>query len=106
VLAGHMSLVGPRPEVPRYVAMYPADLRAKVLAVRPGITDPVSLDYADEGDLLAQAADAELEYVQAVMPAKLRASAAYAEGATLWSDLVVIARTLRMLVAGPLNRKR
>jgi lipopolysaccharide/colanic/teichoic acid biosynthesis glycosyltransferase len=106
VLAGHMSLVGPRPEVPRYVAMYPADLRAKVLAVRPGITDPVSLDYADEGDLLANVADAELEYVQVVMPAKLRASAAYAEGATLWSDLRVIARTLRMLVAGPLNRKR
>jgi lipopolysaccharide/colanic/teichoic acid biosynthesis glycosyltransferase len=106
VLAGHMSLVGPRPEVPRYVAMYPADLRAKVLAVRPGITDPVSLDYADEGDLLANLADAELEYVQVVMPAKLRASVAYAEGATLWSDLRVIARTLRMLLAGPLNRKR
>ncbi len=99
VLAGHMSLVGPRPEVPRYVAMYPADLRVKVLSVRPGITDPVSLDYADEGDLLANAADAELEYVQVVMPAKLRASAAYAESATLWSDLRVIARTLCTLVA-------
>jgi len=53
VLAGHMSLVGPRPEVPSYVAQYPAELRDKVLAWRPGITDPVSLEFADESELLA-----------------------------------------------------
>ena len=97
VLAGDMSLVGPRPEVPRYVALYPAALRDKVLSVRPGITDPVSLQMADESARLARAADPEREYVEVLMPAKLRAAAAYAERATLWSDLQVLARTLRLL---------
>ena len=97
VLAGSMSLVGPRPEVPRYVALYPAALRDKVLSVRPGITDPVSLQLADESARLARAADPEREYVEVLMPAKLRAAAAYAERATLWSDLQVLARTLRLL---------
>lgn len=97
VLAGHMSLVGPRPEVPAYVARYPRDLRDKVLAVRPGITDPVSLAMADEGALLAAATDPEREYIEVLLPRKLRAAAAYAERATLWTDLGVIARTLRLL---------
>lgn len=98
VLAGDMSLVGPRPEVPQYVARYPAALRDRVLALRPGITDPVSLAFADEGALLARAADPEREYVEVILPRKLDAAAAYAERATLASDLCVIARTLRLLV--------
>ena len=97
VLQGTMSLVGPRPEVPRYVALYPEALRAKVLAVRPGITDPVSLTLADESAQLACAADPEREYVEVLLPAKLRAAAAYAERATLWTDVQVLARTLRVL---------
>ncbi|HMN77397.1 MAG TPA: sugar transferase [Burkholderiaceae bacterium] len=97
VLAGDMSLVGPRPELPRYVALYPDALREKVLSVRPGITDPVSLGMADESARLARAADPEREYVEVLMPAKLREAAAYAERATLWSDLQVLARTLRLL---------
>jgi lipopolysaccharide/colanic/teichoic acid biosynthesis glycosyltransferase len=98
VLAGDMSIVGPRPEVPQYVALYPADLRERVLAVRPGITDPVSLRFADEGALLARAPDPEREYREVIMPAKLREAAAYAARATLWSDLGVIGRTLALLV--------
>jgi lipopolysaccharide/colanic/teichoic acid biosynthesis glycosyltransferase len=97
VLAGHMSLVGPRPELPAYVAQYPAQLRDKVLAVRPGITDPASLEFADESALLARAADPEREYVEVLLPRKLHAAAAYAEQATLWTDLQVIARTLQLL---------
>jgi lipopolysaccharide/colanic/teichoic acid biosynthesis glycosyltransferase len=97
VLAGHMSLVGPRPELPAYVAHYPTDLRERVLAVRPGITDPVSLALADEGALLARAADPEREYVEVLLPQKLRAAAAYAERANLWTDLQVIGRTLHLL---------
>jgi len=97
VLAGHMSLVGPRPELPAYVAHYPAALREQVLAVRPGITDPVSLALADEGTLLARAADPEREYVEVLLPQKLRAAAAYAERANLWTDLQVIGRTLHLL---------
>lgn len=97
VLAGHMSLVGPRPEVARYVALYPAALRDKVLSVRPGITDPVSLKHADEHRLLAKAADPEREYIDVLLPAKLREAAEYAERATLWTDLRLLAQTLRLL---------
>ena len=79
------------------MAHYPAELRDRVLAVRPGITDPVSLDFADESVLLARAADPEREYIEVLLPQKLRAAAAYAERATLWTDLRVIARTLRLL---------
>ena len=97
VLAGHMSLVGPRPEVARYVALYPAALRDKVLSVRPGITDPVSLKHADEHRLLAKATDPEREYIDVLLPAKLREAAEYAERATLWTDLRLLAQTLRLL---------
>jgi len=97
VLAGDMSLVGPRPEVPRYVALYPADLRDKMLSLKPGITDPVSLEFADESALLARAADPEREYVEVILPRKLRLSADYAERATLASDLNVLLRSLGLL---------
>jgi len=99
VLAGNMSLVGPRPEVPVYVAHYPAGLRDKVLAVRPGITDPVSLELANESDILARAADPEHEYIHVLLPMKLRIAAAYAQDATLATDLRIIGRTLYLLLA-------
>ena len=99
VLLGRMSLVGPRPEVPCYVAHYPAALRIRVLAVRPGITDPASLAHIDEAALLAAAADPEREYIERILPPKLALQAAYAEQATLWSDLAVLARTLRVLLS-------
>jgi lipopolysaccharide/colanic/teichoic acid biosynthesis glycosyltransferase len=98
VLKGDMSLVGPRPEVPRYVALYPPALRERVLAVRPGITDPSSLEFVDEGERLARAADPEREYIDAILPRKLECAAAYASRATLWTDLAVIGRTLRLLL--------
>ena len=97
VLAGSMSLVGPRPEVPRYVALYPAALRDKVLSVRPGITDPASIAYRDESTLLAQAADPERVYIEQVMPAKLRCAAEYVERMSLANDLRLIGATLRSL---------
>jgi lipopolysaccharide/colanic/teichoic acid biosynthesis glycosyltransferase len=99
VLRGDMSLVGPRPEVPRYVALYPQEMKAKVLSVRPGITDPASLEFVDEGELLARAADPEREYVEVILPRKLQCAADYAARATLWSDLGVLGRTLRALVS-------
>lgn len=103
VWVGDMSLVGPRPEVPRYVAFYPADLRDVVLSVRPGITDPASLRLADESALLAAAVDPEREYVDVILPAKLREAAAYAQQATLLSDLRTLWRTALLLV-GRLGR--
>ena len=100
VLQGTMSLVGPRPEVPRYVALYPAALREQVLSVKPGITDLASLAYHDESTLLARAADPEREYVEVVMPAKLALAARYAAHPTLRGDLVILWRTLQVLLAG------
>ena len=97
VLQGTMSLVGPRPEVPRYVALYPAALRERALAVRPGITDPASLHFIDEAALLAAAADPEREYVERILPAKLQRAADYADQASLGSDLRVLWQTLRVL---------
>ena len=97
VLAGTMSLVGPRPEVPRYVALYPPALRDKLLSVRPGITDPVSLEYRDEAALLAQAADPERVYIEQIMPAKLRLSAQHIDRMSLLNDVRVIGATVRTL---------
>ncbi len=100
VLAGDMSLVGPRPEVPKYVALYPPALRERLLAVRPGLTDPSSLDFIDEAARLAAAADPEREYVERILPAKLQRAAAYAQRATLWTDIGVLWRTLAVLWGG------
>ncbi|HEY9025807.1 MAG TPA: sugar transferase [Burkholderiaceae bacterium] len=98
VLAGDMSLVGPRPDVPRYVERWPADLRERVLAVRPGITDPASLTFRDEATLLAQAADPEREYMDVILPRKLALAADYADRASLWTDLAVIGRSVGVLL--------
>ncbi|MBO9688683.1 MAG: sugar transferase [Mitsuaria chitosanitabida] len=94
VLRGAMSLVGPRPEVPRYVALYPAALREVVLSVRPGITDPASLSFRNESELLAKAADPEREYVEVVMPMKLGLAADYVRNASLMGDIRLILATL------------
>jgi lipopolysaccharide/colanic/teichoic acid biosynthesis glycosyltransferase len=97
VLLGDMSLVGPRPEVLRYVALYPEGLRAQLLSVRPGITDPASLAFRDEAERLAAADDPEREYREVILPQKLAASAAYAGRASFSADLGVIARSVRIL---------
>ena len=98
VLRGDMSLVGPRPEVPRYVAEYPAEARVKILSVRPGITDLASLQFRNESELLARAADPEREYRDVVMPAKLRLAVEYVDQASLAGDLRLIGLTLRALL--------
>jgi lipopolysaccharide/colanic/teichoic acid biosynthesis glycosyltransferase len=94
VWLGRMSLVGPRPEVPRYVALYPDELRRKILSVRPGITDVASIEYRDESAVLARAADPEHAYVHEVLPHKLALSARYVDSASLLGDVVLIGRTL------------
>jgi lipopolysaccharide/colanic/teichoic acid biosynthesis glycosyltransferase len=96
VLRGDMSLVGPRPEVPRYVARYDERQRA-VLRVRPGITDPASIAFRDENALLARSADPEATYLEVVMPKKLEMNLAYLERRTVLSDVGVIMRTLTRL---------
>jgi lipopolysaccharide/colanic/teichoic acid biosynthesis glycosyltransferase len=97
VLVGDMTLVGPRPEVPRYVACYSAAQR-RVLELVPGVTDEASIRYVDEGRLLAGATHPERFYVDEIMPEKIRLNLAYAARATRWTDLGVIFATLRRLV--------
>ena len=94
VLRGDMSVVGPRPEVPRYVAQYPADVRETVLSVRPGITDLASIEFRDESALLARSSDPERTYVEQILPAKLRHAQEYVRTRSLWLDLRIIARTV------------
>jgi len=97
VVLGDMSLVGPRPEVPRYVALYDERQR-RVLDVRPGITDPASIAYRDENALLAAADDPEATYLGEVMPAKLEINLAYLERRSLLRDVGVILQTLLAVV--------
>jgi lipopolysaccharide/colanic/teichoic acid biosynthesis glycosyltransferase len=96
VLTGEMSLVGPRPEVPRYVELY-TEAQRRVLDLVPGITDPASIAYRDEATLLAQRPDPEAAYVQEIMPDKIRLNLEYAGRASVRSDLGLIWRTIRHL---------
>jgi lipopolysaccharide/colanic/teichoic acid biosynthesis glycosyltransferase len=83
--------------------LYPPQLREQVLSVRPGLTDPVSLAYADEAQRLAAAADPEREYREVILPAKLQAAAAYVAHASLWTDLGVLVRTAARALTGRLH---
>jgi lipopolysaccharide/colanic/teichoic acid biosynthesis glycosyltransferase len=98
VWLGHMSLVGPRPEVPRYVACYPADVRDVVLSVRPGITDRASIEYKDENEVLGRAADPNHAYVNEVLPIKLGYYQDYVKNRSFVGDLFIIFSTLRAIV--------
>jgi lipopolysaccharide/colanic/teichoic acid biosynthesis glycosyltransferase len=105
VLRGTMSLVGPRPEVPRYVAHYPPEWRDRLLSVRPGITDFASVRYHDENERLAGAEDPEREYVHHILPTKLRYALHYVDEPTLANDLRVLGLTLRTVAPSlPLER--
>ena len=94
VLHGTMSLVGPRPEVPRYVACYPPDVRAIVLSVAPGITDWASILYREESTLLGRAIDPENTYVNTILPIKLNYYVRYVRERSFWTDLQIICKTL------------
>lgn len=101
VLKGEMSLVGPRPNVSREVALY-TDLERQLLDVRPGITDYASLVFADEGDILADKADPDIAYNQLIRPGKSRLGIFYVSNHTIWADL----RLLWLTVVNALNRQK
>lgn len=97
ILKNEMSVVGPRPEVEKYVRLYTAEQR-KVLSVKPGLTDLASLAYINENEILGKAAHPEKTYVEQIMPAKLRLNLEYIEKQSFWFDLKIIAKTvLRIL---------
>lgn len=98
VFRGEMSLVGPRPEVPQYVELWPTDLREVILSVRPGITDPVTLDLRNEQDLLALQPDPEDFYRRVLLPEKAARYAEYCRSRTFWGDMSIMARTVASVV--------
>lgn len=106
VLRGTMSLVGPRPEVPRYVEHYPKAWRERLLSVRPGVTDFASVHFRSENELLARAQDPEQEYLQVILPNKLQYSLHYVDNRSLASDLQVIGLTAKIIMAPALNTAR
>lgn len=93
VLTGEMSLVGPRPEVPRFVDLY-TDEQRRVLSLIPGITDEASIHFRNEAAILAKEADPHRAYIELIMPEKIRINLEYAARSTIWTDFLVIIRTL------------
>ena len=98
VVAGTMSLVGPRPEVPRYVDCYPPEVRQVVLSVAPGITDWASIYYKEENSLLSRSSNPEAAYLETILPAKLKYNLRYVHERSFWNDVRIIFTTLATLV--------
>ena len=98
VFKGDMSLVGPRPEVRKYVDMYTPE-QMRVLSVRPGITSLASIRYRNENDILAASDDPDRCYIEQVMPDKLAIDLEYVDRATLWNDIRLIFSTFREIIA-------
>lgn len=99
VLVGDMSLVGPRPEVRKYVEMY-TDEQRKVLSVCPGITDYASIEYADENEILGKAKDPDRAYVELILPDKIRYNMKYINNRSVFEYFKVLFLTIRKIVEG------
>ena len=97
VMKGDMSLVGPRPEVSKYVDLYTEE-QSKVLSVRPGITDYASIEYVDENTILGQADDADKAYVELIMPDKIRYNMKYINNCSLKEYFKIIFLTFWSIV--------
>jgi lipopolysaccharide/colanic/teichoic acid biosynthesis glycosyltransferase len=93
IFMGEMSFVGPRPEVPKYVALYNAEQRT-VLNIKPGITDYASIVYSEENDLLTNTENPEELYISKIMPAKLKLNMRYINEMSLATDVKVILKTI------------
>lgn len=97
VLKGEMSIVGPRPELPKYLPYY-SEEQQRVFSVRPGMTDLGTLRFRDETRLLAQADDPEKVYVERILPEKLKLNLEYLDRQSFWYDLAIILRTFALII--------
>ena len=97
IFRGEMSLVGPRPEVPRYVKEYSTADREQVLSVLPGITDYAAIEYKDENEILGRAMDPEKAYIEEVLPVKIAYYKQYICERSLWVDFCLIVKTIRAI---------
>jgi len=98
VLLGDMSLVGPRPEVRKYVDLYTNE-QQRVLSVKPGITDYASIEYSNENELLGQSENPEQIYIHEIMPAKLKLNLKYISEQGVGTDLKIIFKTIAKIVS-------
>ncbi len=98
VLTGNMSIVGPRPEVRKYVDLY-SDEQKKVLSVKPGITDYASMEYTNENEILAKSTEPEQLYIQEVMPKKLFLNQKYIQEMGLITDIKIIFKTISKIIS-------
>lgn len=98
VILGDMSLVGPRPEVPRYIAEYTEEERQEVLSVRPGITDNASIEFRSENEILGRADDPEYAYIHEVLPIKIKYYREYVQNHSVWGDFIIILKTFKAIV--------
>jgi lipopolysaccharide/colanic/teichoic acid biosynthesis glycosyltransferase len=96
VLFGHMSIVGPRPEVEKYVLVYPDEF-SSILKVRPGLSDYASIKYRNEEESLKKAADPERHYVEEILPDKIRLAKMYSERVSFKTDMSIIAKTIKSI---------
>ena len=95
-----MSLVGPRPEVPEFARYWSEEERRVILSVRPGVTDPASVEFRNESDLLDQVDDPERYYVDVLLPKKASAYVQYVRSRTTVGDLRIILDTARVVIFG------
>jgi len=98
VLVGDMSLVGPRPEVPKYIECYSDDEKHDVLSVKPGITDNASIEFRDENELLASSDDPEATYINEVLPKKIVLYRKYVRERSFFGDVAIIFKTIFLIV--------
>jgi lipopolysaccharide/colanic/teichoic acid biosynthesis glycosyltransferase len=98
VLVGDMSLVGPRPEVSKYIDCYSDDEKHDVLSVKPGITDNASIEFRDESELLASSKDPEATYINEVLPRKIALYRKYASERSFFGDVVIIFKTIFLII--------
>lgn len=97
VLIGDMSLVGPRPEVPKYVALYTEEQR-EILKVRAGITDYASIEFSNENDILANEVDPEKAYIEKIMPRKIELNKKYLSEISVMTDIKIILLTIKKIL--------
>ena len=98
VLVGDMSLVGPRPEVPKYIDCYSDDEKYDVLSVKPGITDNASIEFRDENELLASSDDSEAAYINEVLPKKIALYRQYVRERSFFGDVAIIFKTIFLII--------
>lgn len=98
VVSGRMSLVGPRPEVPKYVSFYPLDAKKIIFSVRPGLTDYASINFKDESTILKKSVNAEQTYISEILPIKIKYYLQYVSNNSIWGDFKIILKTIKAIL--------